>query len=83
MMDTPLTLSAILRHNDRLHGDREISSRRDDRSIHRYTWADCLRRARQLGAALRALGIRDGDRVATFAWNNHRHLEAYLGGQAA
>ena len=83
MMDSPLTLSAILRHTERLHGEQGISSRRDDRSIHRYTWADCLRRARQLGAALRALGMRDGDRVATFAWNTDRHLEAYLGVSAA
>ncbi len=79
MMDTPLTLPALLSHTARLHGDREISSRRDDRSIYRTTWGDCLRRARQLGAALRGLGMVEGDRVATFAWNNDRHLEAYLG----
>jgi fatty-acyl-CoA synthase len=83
MMDTPLTLPALLSHTARLHSDREIASRRDDRSIHRYTWGDCLRRARQLGAALRGLGMQEGDRVATFAWNNDRHLEAYLGISAA
>ena len=79
MMDSPLTLSALLRHTERLHGAREIVSRRADRSLHRYTYRDCLARARRLGAALRGLGFRPGDRVATFAWNHHRHLEAYFG----
>jgi fatty-acyl-CoA synthase len=79
MMDSPLTLSALLRHAERLHGDREIVSRRADRSLHRYTYRECLERARRLGAALRGLGLQRGDRVATFAWNHQRHLEAYFG----
>lgn len=79
MMDSPLTLSALLHHTERLHGAREIVSRRADRSVYRYTYRDCLRRARQLGAALRGLGLEPGDRVATFAWNHHRHLEAWFG----
>ena len=83
MMDSPLTLDALLRQTDRLHGDREIVSRRADRSLHRYDYRACLRRARQLGAALRSLGLAPGDRVATYAWNHHRHLEAYLGVSAS
>ena len=83
MMDSPLTLSALLRHTERLHGAREIASRRADRSLFRYTYRDCLRRARQLGAALRGLGMQPGDRIATFAWNHHRHLEAYFGTSAS
>ncbi len=83
MMDSPLTLSALLRHAERLHGDCEIVSRQADRSLHRYTYHDCLERARQLGAALRGLGLDNGDRVATFAWNHQRHLEAYFGLPAA
>ena len=82
MMDSPLTLSAVLRHTERLHGAREIVSRRADRSLHRYTYRDCLVRARRLGTALRGLGLDQGDRVATFAWNHHRHLEAYFGTSA-
>ena len=83
MMDSPLTLSALLRHTERLHGAREIVSRRADRSLFRYTYRDCLGRARQLGAALRGLGAQPGDRIATFAWNHHRHLEAYFGTSAS
>ncbi|MEO8337527.1 MAG: long-chain fatty acid--CoA ligase [bacterium] len=83
MMDSPLTLSALLRHAEHLHGNREIVSRRADRSLTRYTYRDCLTRARQLGAALRGLGLQRGDRIATFAWNHQRHLEAYFGVPAA
>jgi fatty-acyl-CoA synthase len=79
MMDSPLTLSTLLRHASRLHGSREIVSRGADKSLHRYTYRECLDRARRLASALRTLGLRDGDRVATFAWNDHRHLEAYYG----
>jgi acyl-CoA synthetase (AMP-forming)/AMP-acid ligase II len=79
MMDSALTLSALLRHTERLHGAREVVSRRTDRSMHYYTYGDCLYRARRLGAALHRLGARGGDRIATFAWNHHRHLEAYYG----
>jgi fatty-acyl-CoA synthase len=38
-------------------------------------WAE---RTTRLAAALRALGVRKGDRVGTFAWNSHRHLEVYF-----
>ena len=83
MMDSPLTLSALLRHTERLHGAREIVSRRADCSLYRYTYRDCLLRARQLGAALRGLGAQPGDRIATFAWNHDRHLETYFGTSAS
>ena len=36
------------------------------------------RRARQLAGALAALGIGDGDRVATLLWNQAEHLELYF-----
>ncbi len=79
MMDYPLTIPALLRRAETLYGRREVVSRLADRSLHRYTLGECLVRARRLGAALRRLGVAEGDRVATFAWNNYAHLEAYLG----
>jgi acyl-CoA synthetase (AMP-forming)/AMP-acid ligase II len=69
MMDSALTLSALLRHTERIRGAREVVSRRADRSTHYYTYRDCLYRARRLGAALHRLGALAGDRIATFAWN--------------
>lgn len=79
MMDFPLTVNALLHHTEREHRRREIVSRRADRSLHRYDYGECLARARRLGNALRALGLRSGDRVATFCWNHGRHLEMYYG----
>ena len=79
MMHFDLTIPAIIRRTESLFGRKEIVDRRADRSLHRYTYADCIRRARQLALALQRLGVGRGDRVATFAWNHHRHLEAYYG----
>ena len=79
MMDTQLQISSILRHADRNYGDREIVSVTADNPLHRYTYADCFRRARQLANALDKLGLSQGDRIATIAWNDYRHLEAYYG----
>lgn len=77
MMDTPLLISSILRHADRHYGDREIVSITADNPLHRYTYADCFCRTRQLANALDKLGLKQGDRIATIAWNDHRHLECY------
>lgn len=78
-MDYPLTLGAILRRGATLHGSREVVTRRADKSLHRYTYADFGRRAAQLASALQQLGIARGDRVATLCWNHWRHLEMYFG----
>jgi len=79
MMDMPLLTSSILTHAARHAGEVEVVSRRVEGDIHRYTWADCERRSRQLGAAFLADGLSRGDRVATLAWNGYRHLELYYG----
>src|SRR3954471_8729708 len=79
MMDFPLTLAAIFRRAERIFPRRTIVTRRADRSIHRYTFGDFAVRARRLARALQEIGVAPGDRVATLAWNNHQHLEAYFG----
>jgi len=77
MMQTQLLISSLIVHADRHHGDAEIVSRRVEGDLHRYTYRDCHRRARQMANALTALGVRDGERVATLAWNGYRHMELY------
>jgi len=78
MMSTPLAISSLIRHADRHHGDAQIVSRRVEGDIHRYTYRDLHRRARQMANALGTLGVQMGDRVATLAWNGYRHMELYF-----
>ncbi len=77
MMDQPLLISDLIRHAERHHGATEIVSKTVDGSVHRYTYADAARRARRLANALKRLGVRMHDRVATLAWNGFRHYEVY------
>ena len=79
MQDWPLTVDRILDHAKAWHGDREIVSRSVEGPIVRTTYAEVHGRAKRVSSALKALGIRQGDRVATLAWNTARHLEAWYG----
>jgi fatty-acyl-CoA synthase len=77
MMRQSLLISSLIRHADRCFGDVKIVSRRLEGDIHRYTYRDCHRRARQIANALAGLGVGMSHRVATLAWNGYRHLELY------
>jgi acyl-CoA synthetase (AMP-forming)/AMP-acid ligase II len=79
MQDSPLLVSSLIDYAARYHGDTEIVSRTVEGPLHRYTWADARRRSLRLAGALARLGVRQGDRVATLAWNGYRHLELYYG----
>ncbi|HEY4747334.1 MAG TPA: AMP-binding protein, partial [Steroidobacteraceae bacterium] len=79
MMEYPLTLAFILRRAETLFGHKTIITRRPDKTLHRYTYADFVPRAKTLAVALQRLGLRRGDRVATLCWNQYEHLEAYFG----
>jgi len=76
-MNTPLLISSIAEHAEIFHGDREIVSVTADNPRHRCTFRDAIGRSKQLANALDKLGLRHGDRVATIAWNDYRHLETY------
>ena len=77
MMDRPLLISDLLRHADRQHGATEIVSKTVEGNLHRYTYRDAHKRARQLAKALQALGVKRSDRIGTLAWNGYRHFELY------
>lgn len=79
MMAMPLTITSILRHAKRNNPDVEIVSVTADNPQHRTTMGEALGRAAQLAHALKNLGVNEGDRVATLAWNDYRHFEAYYG----
>ncbi len=77
MQDRPLLISSILTHAAREHGEQEIVSNAIEGGVHRYTYADCEKRTKQLANALGRLGVQPGDRIGTLAWNGYRHLEIY------
>ncbi|GJM11187.1 MAG: long-chain-fatty-acid--CoA ligase [Lysobacteraceae bacterium] len=77
MMNTPLLISSIMRFADLNYPDREIVSVTADNPNHRYTYRDAFARTRQLANALNKLGVKQGDRIGTLAWNDYRHFELY------
>ncbi|MDO9710248.1 long-chain fatty acid--CoA ligase [Paracraurococcus lichenis] len=79
MQDRPLLISSILEHAARNHGGAKIVSARPNGSLVRHTWPQVAARAAQLAHALTARGVKQGERIATLAWNEHRHLEVYYG----
>ena len=78
MMQQSLLVSSLLIHAERHHGSQEIVSRRVEGDIHRYRYRDLAQRARRLANALAGLGIGQGERVGTLAWNGYRHMELYF-----
>ena len=78
-MDRPLLISAVMDFAADYHGDREIVTRTIEGPIHRYTYRDARVRAKQLAKALLRLGVKEGDRIGTLAWNTYRHFEIYYG----
>jgi acyl-CoA synthetase (AMP-forming)/AMP-acid ligase II len=79
MQNQPLLISNLIEFADKHHGDGDVVSRRVEGDIHRYTWSDVARRARQVANALDGMQLGFSDRVATLAWNGYRHLELYFG----
>lgn len=79
MQDRPLLISSLITHAARNHGDTEIVSKLGDGRIIRTDYSEIELRSRKLAQTLKGLGVSPGDRVATLAWNTHRHLELYYG----
>jgi acyl-CoA synthetase (AMP-forming)/AMP-acid ligase II len=77
MMSYPLTLTHFFERSRRLFARKTIATRVPGGPLFRYTYGEFAERTMRLAGALAALGVRRGDRVATFAWNSHRHLELY------
>ena len=78
IMDFPLTLTMIMRRAELFFPQQEIVTRQPDKSFHRYTYREWIRRAKKLALALKRLGVEEGERVATFCWNHYQHYELYF-----
>src|SRR6266508_2195942 len=77
MMDYQLTLTPLMERARRLYPKKEIVTKVGP-SLERTTYDQWADRVGRLSNALAKLGVQKGDRVATFAWNNTRHLELYF-----
>ncbi len=77
MMADQLLVTNIMRFAERNFPDTEIVSVIGGHGVHRCSYAEAFRRTRRLANALRALGVQEGDRVGTLAWNDFRHFEIY------
>jgi fatty-acyl-CoA synthase len=75
--DHPLTLELILERMRRIYGNSAVIGVRGEKRTC-ASYAEVTERADRLSRALEGLGVRSGDRVATFAWNSQEHFEAYL-----
>ena len=77
MMFQPLLISSMIEHAGRYHADTEIISKNTDTSIKKTTWGEIRENSKRFANVLQQFGLTLGDRVATIAWNNHRHLESW------
>jgi fatty-acyl-CoA synthase len=78
IMDYPLTLTQLFERSRKLFHKKTMATRVPGHGLQRYTYADYADRVARLSAALARLGLQKGDRVGTFAWNSHRHMEVYF-----
>jgi acyl-CoA synthetase (AMP-forming)/AMP-acid ligase II len=79
MTHKPLLISSLIEHASRYHSDTEIVSVETGGGIYRSNWGQVGINARKLASALQKKGFQHGERCATMAWNNTRHLEIYFG----
>ncbi|WP_159122935.1 long-chain-fatty-acid--CoA ligase [Acinetobacter variabilis] len=77
MMFKPLLISSMIEHAGRYHADTEIISKNTDTSIKKTNWGEIRENSKRFANVLQQFGLTLGDRVATIAWNNHRHLESW------
>ena len=79
MQDWPLLVWKLIDHAAENHGTREIVSLTCEGGEHRTNWAEVRERSLKVAQLLSKLGLSEGDRAATLAWNTHRHVECWYG----
>lgn len=79
MQEWPLLIHRIIDHAAIQHGGRPIISRSVEGPVRRSTYAAARLRALRIAQKLARDGYRQGDRLATLAWNTDRHFELWYG----
>ena len=77
MQQQPLIISTLIAHAAASHPHSEIVSRSPEGLV-RTSYGVIEQRARRMSTVLANLGVQPGQRVATLAWNDHRHMELYF-----
>jgi fatty-acyl-CoA synthase len=75
--DFQLTLHHPLHRMRSVHPGAEVVTL-TDAGLTRASYGQVAERVDRLARVLDRLGVKQGDRVGTFAWNNQRHLELYM-----
>ena len=69
MQNRPLLISSLVDYAATWHSEREIVSRDPDGIMHRSNYALVAARAKRLANALRSLGVKFGNPVATLIFS--------------
>lgn len=77
MMHRPLKIADIITFAAENYPLGELVSVRTEGDIHKTTYRETARRTAQLAHGVKSLGVAQGDRIATLAWNGYRHFELY------
>jgi len=78
MQDFPLTLDRIVEHAAKWHPEVQVATAGEGGAIAHASYAELSSRARRISSLLASLGVRQGDRVATLAWNSQAHVESWF-----
>jgi fatty-acyl-CoA synthase len=76
--DFPLTLNHVRRRMGSYSPGAQVLTLTPAGTVKRTSFAQVSERVDRLARVLGELGVQQGDRVATFAWNNQRHFELYF-----
>ncbi len=85
MQQVGFNLISILQHAANAHGSTEVVTNSVEGGAHRICYSEMYERTAQLANALQKMGMNQGDRIGTMAWNTWRHLECWyaIGGSGA
>jgi fatty-acyl-CoA synthase len=76
--DFPLTVQYMRRRMGACSPQAQVITLKEPGRVERASFGEVCERIDRLARVLGRLGVGEGDRVGTFAWNNQRHFELYF-----